>query len=216
MNSITVEPQPQKKANPPRHKIILPWTLFSQAMVPTSQKKKKKNLLVSVIKDFHVIKNQWSVSSHHPEYLSFPVSSTILFTLSSWPFWFPQTYTLLTRLRAQASRVFSSPSTCPQQRLLLPPQNSRRGCRQNAGGGGGGVQSLNYVWLCEPMDCSMPGFPVLHHLLEFAQTHVHWMDDAIQPSHPLSSPSPLALNLSQHQGLSQWVSSSHQVAKVLG
>ena len=70
--------------------------------------------------------------------------------------------------------------------------------------------------LCKPMDCSTPGFPVLHHLLEFAQTHVHWMDDAIQQSHPLLPPSPLALSLSQHQGLSQWVSSSHQVAKVLG
>ena len=70
--------------------------------------------------------------------------------------------------------------------------------------------------LCDPMDCSTPGFPVHHQLLEIAQTHVHWIGDAIQPSHPLSSPSPLALNLSQHQGLFQWVSSSHQVAKVLG
>ena len=69
--------------------------------------------------------------------------------------------------------------------------------------------------LCDPMDCSMPGFPVLHHLLEFAQTHLQWSDEAIQPSHPLSSPSPLALNLSQHPGLFKWVSSSHQVAKVL-
>ena len=67
--------------------------------------------------------------------------------------------------------------------------------------------------LCEPMDCSMPGFPVLHHLPEFAQIHVHWVSDAIQPS--LSPSSPLALNLSQHQGLFQWVSYSHQVAKVL-
>ena len=53
--------------------------------------------------------------------------------------------------------------------------------------------------LCSPMDCSMPGFPVLHHLPELAQTHVHWVSDAIQPSHPLSSPFPLAFNLSQHQ-----------------
>ena len=58
-----------------------------------------------------------------------------------------------------------------------------------------------YLTLCGPMDCSMPGFPVLHHLLELAQTHGHWVGDAIQPSHPLSSPFPLALNLSQHQGL---------------
>ena len=69
--------------------------------------------------------------------------------------------------------------------------------------------------LCNPMDCSTPGLPVRHQLLESTQTHVHWVGDAIQPSHLLSSPSP-ALNLSQHQGLFQWVSSSHQVAKVLG
>ena len=55
---------------------------------------------------------------------------------------------------------------------------------------------------CNPMDCSMPGFPVLHYLLEFAQTHVHWVNDTIQPSHPLSSPSPPAFSPSQHQGLS--------------
>ena len=65
------------------------------------------------------------------------------------------------------------------------------------------------------MDCSMPGFPVLHHLMELAQTHVHWVSDAIQPSHPLSSPSLPAFNLSQHQSLFQWVSSSHQVTKAL-
>ena len=69
--------------------------------------------------------------------------------------------------------------------------------------------------LCDPMDCSMPGLPVHHQLPEVIQTHVHWVRDAIQPSHPLSSPSPLAFNLSHHQGLFQWVSSSHQVAKVL-
>ena len=65
------------------------------------------------------------------------------------------------------------------------------------------------------MDCSMPGFPVFHHPPEFAQTQVHWVDDAIQPSHPLSSPSPPAFNLSQHQSLFQWLGSSHQVSKVL-
>ena len=69
--------------------------------------------------------------------------------------------------------------------------------------------------LCNPMDCSTPGFPVCHQLPECTQTHVHWVGDAIQPSHPLSSPSPPAFNPSQHQGLFQWVSSSHQVAKVL-
>ena len=69
--------------------------------------------------------------------------------------------------------------------------------------------------LCDPMDRSMPGLPVHHQLPEFTQTHVHWVGDAIQPSHPLSSPSPPAFNLSQHQGLFKWVSSSHQVAKIL-
>ena len=58
--------------------------------------------------------------------------------------------------------------------------------------------------LYDPMDCKMPGFPVLHYLPAFAQTHVHWISDAIQPSHPLSPSSPLAFNLSQHQGLFQW------------
>ena len=69
--------------------------------------------------------------------------------------------------------------------------------------------------LCDPMDRSTPGFRVHHQLPEFTQTHVHWVGDAIQPSHPLWSPSLPAFNLSQHQGLFQWVSSSHQVAKIL-
>ena len=68
--------------------------------------------------------------------------------------------------------------------------------------------------LCNPMDCSTRGFPVLHYLLEFAQTYIHWVDDAIQPFHSLLPPSP-ALSLSQHQGLFLWVSSSYQVAKAL-
>ena len=68
--------------------------------------------------------------------------------------------------------------------------------------------------LCDPMNYSTPGFPV-HQLLEFTQTHVHRVGDAIQPSHPLSSPSPPATNPSQHQGLFQLVNSSHEVAKVL-
>ena len=67
--------------------------------------------------------------------------------------------------------------------------------------------------LCDPMNCSTPGLPVHHQLWEFTQTHIHRVSDAIQPSHPLSSPSPPALNLSEHQGLLKWVSSSHHVAK---
>ena len=69
--------------------------------------------------------------------------------------------------------------------------------------------------LCEPMNPSTPGLPVHHQLLEFTQTHVHRVSDAIQLSHPLLSPSPPAPNPSQHQGLFQWVNSSHEVAKVL-
>ena len=69
--------------------------------------------------------------------------------------------------------------------------------------------------LCNLMDCSMPGLPVHHQLPEFTQTPVHWVGDAIQPSHPLSSPSPLTFDLSQHQGLFRWVSSFHHVDKVL-
>ena len=67
--------------------------------------------------------------------------------------------------------------------------------------------------LCDPMNLSTPGLPVHHQLLEFTQTHVHRVSDAIQPSHPLSSPSPPALNPSQHQGLFQWVNSSREMAK---
>ena len=77
-------------------------------------------------------------------------------------------------------------------------------------------QSLSHVRLfATPMDCSTPGFPVLHHLLEVAQTHVHRVSEAIQPSHPLSYSSPPTFYISQHQGPFQWVSSSHQLAKVL-
>ena len=68
---------------------------------------------------------------------------------------------------------------------------------------------------CNPMDCNTPGFPVHHQLPDLAQTRAHWVGDAIWPSHPLSSPSSPAFNLSQHQCLFQWVSSSRQVAKVL-
>ena len=77
------------------------------------------------------------------------------------------------------------------------------------------VQLLSRVRLCDPMDCSISGLPVHNQLPQFTQTHVHWVGDAIQPSHPLSSPSPPALKLSQHQGILKWVSPLHQVTKVL-
>ena len=73
------------------------------------------------------------------------------------------------------------------------------------------IQLPSCVWLRDLMDYSTPGFPVLHYLLEFAQTHVHWVNDAIQSSQPLSSPFPF--NISQHQGLFRWLSSSYLVAK---
>ena len=78
------------------------------------------------------------------------------------------------------------------------------------------VQSLSRVRLFEtPWSTAHPDLPVCHQLPESTKTHVHWVGDVIQPSHPLSSPSPPALNPSQHQGLFKWVSSSHQVAKIL-
>ena len=75
------------------------------------------------------------------------------------------------------------------------------------------VQSC--LTLCDPVDCSTPGFPVHHQLPELAQMQVQQVNDAIQPSHPLLSPSPLTFNLSQHQGLFKWVSSFQSVTKVL-
>ena len=69
--------------------------------------------------------------------------------------------------------------------------------------------------LCDPVDCRTPGLPVHHELPEFTQTKVHWVCDAIQPSHPLSSSSPPTFNFSQHQSIFKWVSSSHQVAEVV-
>ena len=75
------------------------------------------------------------------------------------------------------------------------------------------AQSCPTLW--DLKDCNMPGLPVHHQLTESTQIHVHWVSDAIQPSHPLLSPSPPAFNLFQHQGLFQWVSTLHQGAKVL-
>ena len=104
--------------------------------------------------------------------------------------------------------VVSSSSTCLLS-ILLKYENERLKLQFSS-------VAQSCPTLCDPMDCSRPGFPVLHQLPELTQTHVHWVSDAIQPSHPLSSPSPPAFNLSQHQGLFKWVSSLHQVAKGLG
>ena len=77
------------------------------------------------------------------------------------------------------------------------------------------VQLLNLFWLCKPVDWGMSSSPVIYCPLEFAPTYVHWVSDAIQTSHPQPPPAPPVLNLSQYQGLFQWLGSSHQLAKVL-
>ena len=132
---------------------------------------------------------------------------------------------LLVQIETHPHLMFSSPTSgsptphlifllCPE--LLLWDLCSVASWRQLRRGSDGSCSlTQSCLTLCDPMDCNTSGFPVLHHLLEFAQTLVHWVGDALQPSHPLLSPSPPAFILSQHQGLFQWVSSSHQVAKVL-
>ena len=106
-----------------------------------------------------------------------------------------------------------SPSQSQNHGLPLPPPSAHLTQSSND------VQFSSVTQSCptlsDPMDCSKPGLPVHHQLLELAQTRVHQVGDAIQPSHSWSSPSPPAFNLSQHQGHFQWVSSLHQVAKVL-
>ena len=91
--------------------------------------------------------------------------------------------------------------------------SSRRSCKSSSDKIRSVAQSC--PTLCDPMNRSTPGLPVHHQLPEFTQTHVHRVSDAIQPSQPLSSPSPPAPNPSQHQSLFQWINSSHEVAKVL-
>ena len=135
----------------------------------------------------------------------------------------------LIQVTEEEARAWNQPSTVSR---LLTLSESRLVCE---GLDFGAIISLSISWenslilfqvqsvssvaqscptLCDPVDCSTPGFPVHHQLLELAQTHVHWVSDAFQLFHPLSSPSPPAFSLYQHQGLFQWVSSSHQVAKV--
>ena len=110
--------------------------------------------------------------------------------------------------------LWESPKT-GKSTYLKNGKGKRMGKQQN-----GSVQFSSVAQscstLCDPMNRSTLGLPAHHQLPEFTQTHVHWVGDAIQPSHTLSSPSLPAFNLSQHQDLFKWVSSSHQVAKVLG
>ena len=129
-------------------------------------------------------------------------------------------YKMGSRLKEQNCDMFilSWRSSCSSRHaislLLWLTQWTQPWCRSNQ------FSSVQFsllasVGFCDPKDCSMSGLPVRHQFLEFTQIHVHWVGDAFQPSHPLSSPSPPTFHLSQHQGLFQWVSSSHQVAKVL-
>ena len=132
---------------------------------------------------------------------------------------------LLVQIETHPHLMFSSPTSgsptphlifllCPE--LLLWDLCSAASWRQLRRGSAGSFSlTQSCLTLCDPMDCNTSSFPVLHHLLEFAQTHVHWVGDALQPSHPLLSPAPSAFIPSRHQGLFQWVGSSHQVAKVL-
>jgi len=113
-------------------------------------------------------------------------------------------------------------SQCFKQECISAGIQSQRegaGARVKVWGLSDVDQSSSVAQLCptlyDPMDCSTPGFRVHHQLPQLAQTHVHWVIDAVQPSQPLSAPSPPAFNLSQHQGLFKCVSSSHQVDKVL-
>ena len=124
----------------------------------------------------------------------------------------------LLRAKAQKHRPFGLWAHVQLEFFLLVSVRPRPYFWSNITGSGWlFVHSFSHVRLfVTPMECSTPGLPVLHHLLEFAQTHFHQVSDAIQPSHPLSSPSYPDLNLSQHQGLFQWVGFLHQVAKVLG
>ena len=110
-------------------------------------------------------------------------------------FLFPSNYTNLLFLQHQI--LFSAPLSVQTKNQLSS------------------VQLISRVQLCDPMDCSTPGFPVHYQLPELTQTNVHQVGDAIQASHPLLSPSPPTFNLSQHQGLFRWVSSLHQLDKVL-
>ena len=117
-----------------------------------------------------------------------------------------------TRVSCIAGRFFTnelSGKTKIQKRLLINDNNNKKNRLVFSS-----VAQLCPT-LCDPINCSTPGLPVHHQLPEFTQTQAHWVGDAIQPSHPLSSPSPPAPNPSQHQGLFQWVISLHEVAKVL-
>ena len=103
--------------------------------------------------------------------------------------------------------AFLHMSLCPSSHICVPTVHNAYSVQFSS-------VAQSCPTLCDPMNCSTPGLPVHHQLPEFTQTQVHRVGDAIQPSHPLLSPSPPAPTSSQHQGLFQWVNSSHEVAKV--
>ena len=118
------------------------------------------------------------------------------------------THTKCTRTRTHVQCDASCSTVGGKASRVLEGRLGRIGCQFSS-------VSQSCPTLCNPMNCSTPGLPVHHQLPKLTQTHVHQVVDAIQPSHPLSSPSPPTFHLSQHQGLSKWVRSSCQVAKVL-
>ena len=118
--------------------------------------------------------------------------------------------------RILQSHSLTGSLTCKDHSILQEkPTWSQRRCCNSTWTHQFSSVTQSCLTLCNPMNCSTPGLPVHHQLSELVQTHAQWVWDAIQPFYHLSSPSPPAFNLSQHQGLFQWVSSSHQVAKVL-
>ena len=129
----------------------------------------------------------------------------VFWVLSFKPTFSLSTFTFIKRLFSSSSLSAITVVSYAYLRLLIfpPAINQIRSVTQSC------------PTLCDLVDCRTPGFPVHHQEPELAQTHVHWVGDAIQPSHPLWSSLPPAFNLSQHQGLFQWVNSSQQVAKVL-
>ena len=127
----------------------------------------------------------------------------------------PYTVSILSFRTRRKLQAYASSCRSLSLNILAPVKNSNINTAYLARRPEELLFSHLWVTVCDPMDCSTPGFPILHYLPEFAQAYVHWIGDALQPSHSLSPHSSPAFNLSQPQGLFQWVSSSHQVAKVL-
>ena len=169
------------------------------------------------------IVNHWEPQKSF-SHLVTPPSSEEGITAPTWP---PCSFLTLALRSSVAAQFFSCPWLNPGTALWREDKPALLDCFTLQGG----LDTLKCPWgwpvlpqfssvnqscptLCDPMDWSTPGFPVHHQLPDLAQTHVHQVGDAIQPSHPLLSPSPPTFNLSQHHGLFQWVSSSHQMARV--